>query len=126
MLARVIYGFRVSILFALTLTVLSSLIGVTVGALQGYYGGWVDLLGQRFLEVWSGLPVLYLLIILASFVQPNFWWLLGIMLLFSWMSLVDVVRAEFSAGATWNTSAPPGPSACATAPSCSVTSCRTR
>ena len=62
-----------SILFALTLTVLSSLIGVTVGALQGYYGGWVDLLGQRFLEVWSGLPVLYLLIILASFVQPNFW-----------------------------------------------------
>lgn len=98
MLARVIYGFRVSILFALTLTVLSSLIGVTVGALQGYYGGWVDLLGQRFLEVWSGLPVLYLLIILASFVQPNFWWLLGIMLLFSWMSLVDVVRAEFLRG----------------------------
>lgn len=97
-LARVIYGFRVSILFALTLTVLSSLIGVTVGALQGYYGGWVDLLGQRFLEVWSGLPVLYLLIILASFVQPNFWWLLGIMLLFSWMSLVDVVRAEFLRG----------------------------
>lgn len=77
---------------------LSSLIGVTVGALQGYYGGWVDLLGQRFLEVWSGLPVLYLLIILASFVQPNFWWLLGIMLLFSWMSLVDVVRAEFLRG----------------------------
>ncbi|WP_031757728.1 ABC transporter permease subunit, partial [Pseudomonas aeruginosa] len=64
----------------------------------GYYGGWVDLLGQRFLEVWSGLPVLYLLIILASFVQPNFWWLLGIMLLFSWMSLVDVVRAEFLRG----------------------------
>lgn len=78
-----IYGFRISVLFALTLTILSSIIGVIAGALQGYYGGWVDLLGQRFLEVWSGLPVLYLLIILASFVQPNFWWLLGIMLLFS-------------------------------------------
>ncbi|NVL29908.1 ABC transporter permease [Pseudomonas syringae pv. actinidiae] len=97
-LARVIYGFRISVLFALTLTILSSIIGVIAGALQGYYGGWVDLLGQRFLEVWSGLPVLYLLIILASFVQPNFWWLLGIMLLFSWMSLVDVVRAEFLRG----------------------------
>jgi len=97
-LARVIYGFRVSVLFALTLTILSSIIGVIAGALQGFYGGWVDLAGQRFLEVWSGLPVLYLLIILASFVQPNFWWLLGIMLLFSWMSLVDVVRAEFLRG----------------------------
>jgi len=97
-LARVIYGFRVSVLFALTLTVLSSIIGVIAGALQGFYGGWVDLAGQRFLEIWSGLPVLYLLIILASFVQPNFWWLLGIMLLFSWMSLVDVVRAEFLRG----------------------------
>lgn len=97
-LARVIYGFRVSVLFALALTLFSSLIGVLAGALQGYYGGWVDLAGQRFLEVWSGLPVLYLLIILASFVQPNFWWLLGIMLLFSWMSLVDVVRAEFLRG----------------------------
>ncbi|MFB8828559.1 ABC transporter permease [Azotobacter sp. CWF10] len=97
-LARVIYGFRISVLFAITLTLLSSLIGVLVGALQGFHGGWVDLLGQRFLEVWSGLPVLYLLIILASFVQPNFWWLLGIMLLFSWMSLVDVVRAEFLRG----------------------------
>ncbi|WAG80864.1 ABC transporter permease [Metapseudomonas furukawaii] len=97
-LARVIYGFRVSVLFALTLTLLSSIIGVTAGALQGFYGGWVDLAGQRFLEIWSGLPVLYLLIILASFVQPNFWWLLGIMLLFSWMSLVDVVRAEFLRG----------------------------
>lgn len=97
-LARVIYGFRISILFALILTLISSVIGVIAGALQGYYGGWVDLLGQRFLEVWSGLPVLYLLIILASFVQPNFWWLLGIMLLFSWMTLVDVVRAEFLRG----------------------------
>ena len=94
-LARVIYGFRISVLFALTLTLASSVIGVIAGALQGFYGGWVDLLGQRFLEIWSGLPVLYLLIILASFVQPNFWWLLGIMLLFSWMTLVDLVRAEF-------------------------------
>lgn len=97
-LSRVIYGFRISVLFALTLTLLSSVIGVIAGAVQGYYGGWVDLIGQRIIEVWSGLPVLYLLIILASFVQPNFWWLLGIMLLFSWMSLVDVVRAEFLRG----------------------------
>ena len=97
-LARVIYGFRISVLFALTLTLISSVIGVAAGALQGFYGGWVDLIGQRFLEIWSGLPVLFLLIILASFVQPNFWWLLGIMLLFSWMALVDVVRAEFLRG----------------------------
>ncbi|QLF95117.1 ABC transporter permease [Pseudomonas sp. ABC1] len=97
-LARVIYGFRISVLFALTLTLISSVVGVVAGALQGFYGGWVDLLGQRLLEIWSALPVLYLLIILASFVQPNFWWLLGIMLLFSWMSLVDVVRAEFLRG----------------------------
>ncbi|WP_304638481.1 ABC transporter permease [Pseudomonas sp.] len=97
-LARVIYGFRISVLFALTLTVISSIIGVVAGAIQGFYGGRIDLIGQRFIEVWSGLPVLYLLIILASFVQPNFWWLLGIMLLFSWMSLVDVVRAEFLRG----------------------------
>jgi len=97
-LARIIYGFRISILFALTLTLISSIIGVIVGALQGFYGGWIDLTGQRVLEIWSGLPVLYLLIILAGFVQPNFWWLLGIMLLFSWMSLVDLVRAEFLRG----------------------------
>ena len=97
-LARVIFGARVSILFALMLTFVSALIGIAAGALQGYYGGWGDLIGPRLLEVWSGLPVLYLLIILASFVQPNFWWLLGIMLLFSWMSLVDVVRAEFLRG----------------------------
>ncbi len=97
-LARVIYGFRISVLFALTLTLASSVIGVLAGALQGYYGGWVDLTGQRFLEVWSGLPVLFMLIILSSIVQPNFWWLLGIMLLFSWMTLVDVVRAEFLRG----------------------------
>ncbi|WP_417531959.1 ABC transporter permease [Marinobacter lipolyticus] len=93
--ARVIYGFRISVLFGLTLTIASCIVGVAVGAIQGFYGGKIDLLGQRFIEVWSGLPVLYLLIILSSIVQPNFWWLLGIMLLFSWMGLVDVVRAEF-------------------------------
>ena len=82
-------------LFGLTLTIASSIVGVAVGALQGYYGGKIDLFGQRFIEIWSGLPMLYLLIILSSIVQPNFWWLLGIMLLFSWMGLVDVVRAEF-------------------------------
>jgi microcin C transport system permease protein len=94
-LARLIYGFRISVLFGLALTVLSSVIGVAAGAVQGYFGGVVDLGLQRFIEVWSGLPVLYLLIILATFVQPNFWWLLWLMLLFSWTSLVDVVRAEF-------------------------------
>ena len=94
-LARLIYGFRISVLFGLVLTVLSSIVGVAAGAVQGYYGGLTDLLFQRFLEIWSGLPVLYLLIILSSIIQPDFWWLLGIMLLFSWMSLVDLVRAEF-------------------------------
>ena len=94
-LARVIFGTRISLLFALALTAASALVGIAAGALQGYYGGWVDLIGQRLLEVWSGLPVLYLLIILSGFVEPNFWWLLGIMALFSWLSLVDVVRAEF-------------------------------
>jgi microcin C transport system permease protein len=94
-LARLIYGFRISVLFGLVLTILSSIIGVAAGAVQGYYGGLTDLLFQRFIEVWSGLPVLYLLIILSAIIQPNFWWLLGIMLLFSWMSLVDLVRAEF-------------------------------
>ena len=93
-MARVIYGFRISVLFGLTLTLFSSVIGVAAGAVQGFLGGWVDLLSQRFMEIWSGLPMLYLLIILASVVEPNFWWLLGLMLLFSWMSLVGVVRAE--------------------------------
>ncbi|OBT09367.1 ABC transporter permease [Vibrio sp. UCD-FRSSP16_10] len=94
-LARVIYGFRISVLFGFILTIVSSVIGVIVGATQGYYGGKLDLIGQRFIEVWSGMPTLFLLIILSSFVEPNFWWLLGIMVLFSWMSLVGVVRAEF-------------------------------
>ena len=98
LVARLIYGFRISVLFGLTLTLASSLIGVVAGAVQGYFGGWVDLLFQRAMEIWSGMPVLYLLIILASIVEPNFWWLLGLMLLFSWMSLVGVVRAEFLRG----------------------------
>jgi len=93
--ARVIYGFRISVLFGLVLTGFSSVIGIAAGAVQGYFGGWTDLLFQRFMEIWSGLPTLYLLIIMASVVEPNFWWLLGIMLLFSWMALVGVVRAEF-------------------------------
>jgi microcin C transport system permease protein len=95
LLARLIYGFRISVLFGLALTLLSSVVGVAAGAVQGYFGGWIDLLFQRFMEIWAGLPVLYLLIILASIVEPTFWWLLGLMLLFSWMSLVGVVRAEF-------------------------------
>ena len=93
--ARLIYGFRISVLFGLILTAVSSVVGVTAGAVQGFFGGWTDLLFQRFIEIWSGLPVLFLLIILSSIVEPNFWWLLGIMLLFSWMALVGVVRAEF-------------------------------
>lgn len=96
--ARVIYGFRISVLFALTLSIISSLIGVAVGAMQGFYGGKIDLFGQRFIEIWGSIPRLYLLIILSSIVVPNFWWLLGIMLLFSWMALIDVVRAEFLRG----------------------------
>lgn len=93
-LSRIIYGFRTSVVFGLILTLLSSFIGVLVGAVQGYFGGPIDLFTQRFIEIWSSLPQLFLLIILSSFVTPNFCWLLGIMLLFSWLSLVDVVRAE--------------------------------
>ena len=97
-LARVIYGFRISVLFGLALTILSSIVGIAAGAVQGYFGGWVDLSFQRFLEIWSSMPTLYLLIILASLAQPGFWILLGIMLLFSWMALVGYVRAEFLRG----------------------------
>jgi len=97
-MARLIYGFRISVLFGLALTVASTVIGIAAGAVQGYFGGVVDLLMQRFLEIWSSLPTLYLLIILASFIQPGFWVLLGIMLLFSWMALVGLVRAEFLRG----------------------------
>ena len=94
-LARLIYGFRISILFGIILTVTSSVIGIMVGAIQGYFGGKVDILFQRFIEIWSGMPSLYILIIISSIIVPNFWWLLLIMLLFSWLSLVAVVRAEF-------------------------------
>lgn len=92
---RIIYGFRISVLFGLALTLGSAVIGIGAGALSGFVGGWTDLIMQRVIEIWSGLPVLYLLMILASIVEPNIWWLLGIMLLFSWMGLIDVVRAEF-------------------------------
>ena len=93
--ARLLYGFRLSVSFGLALTLISSVIGVTAGAIQGYYGGWVDLLGQRLIEIWSGLPLLFLLIILSSMVEPGVGWLLGLLVLFSWMTLVSVVRAEF-------------------------------
>lgn len=93
--ARLIYGFRISVLFGLALTLVSAVAGVAAGAVQGYFGGWIDLLFQRFIEIWSGMPQLYMLIILASLVKLNFWWLLGFMLLFEWMALVGVVRAEF-------------------------------
>ncbi|GJL84323.1 MAG: ABC transporter permease [Micavibrio sp.] len=93
--ARVIYGFRISVMFGLILTVISSIIGIASGAVQGYYGGRVDLVMQRVIEVWSSMPSLYILIIFASMFIPGFWTLLLILLLFSWMSLVDVVRAEF-------------------------------
>ena len=97
-LARVLYGFRISVWFGLLLTLFSSVIGIALGGLQGYYGGLMDLCLQRFIEIWSSLPVLFILIILSSIVQPNFIWLLLIMLLFSWTNLVDVVRAEFLRG----------------------------
>ena len=96
--ARLIYGFRISVLFGLTLTILSSIVGVAAGAVQGYFGGWLDLLFQRFIEIWESVPQLYLLIILAAVIEPNFWVLLGFLLLFSWMSLIGVVRAEFLRG----------------------------
>ena len=97
-LARVIYGFRLSVLFGFTLTALTSIVGVVAGALQGYYGGLTDLLFQRFIEIWSGMPELYLLIILASLITPGFWVLLVFLLLFRWMNLTGVVRAEFLRG----------------------------
>jgi microcin C transport system permease protein len=97
-MARVIYGFRISVLFGFTLTIISSIVGIAAGAVQGYYGGWVDLGFQRFIEVWSGMPQLYLLIILASVIEPSFWTLLVFLLLFSWMGLTGVVRAEFLRG----------------------------
>jgi microcin C transport system permease protein len=94
-LTRLLYGFRVSVAFGLILTAVSSVIGVAAGAVQGYFGGWTDLLFQRFIDIWSALPVLYLLIILTAFITPNFWFLLLILMLFSWTHLVKVVRTEF-------------------------------
>ncbi len=94
-LARVIYGFRISVLFGLILTLFSAVVGVALGALQGFFGGWIDLLMQRFVEIWSSIPVLYILLIIAAVLPPGFFVLLGIMLLFSWVSLVGIVRAEF-------------------------------
>jgi len=96
--ARLIYGFRISILFGLLLTLLSSVIGVATGAWQGYFGGWTDLIFQRFIEIWGSMPQLFILIILAGLFVPSFWFLLGILLLFSWIGLVGVVRAEFLRG----------------------------
>lgn len=97
-LARVIYGFRVSVLFGFILTAFSSVVGIAAGAVQGFYGGLTDLLFQRFIEIWNGLPQLFLLIIMASIITPSFWVLLGFLLLFSWMNLTGVVRAEFLRG----------------------------
>jgi microcin C transport system permease protein len=97
-LARVIYGFRLSVLFGFTLTIIASAVGIAAGAIQGYRGGLIDLLFQRFIEIWSGMPQLYLLIILGSIIAPSFWILLVFLLLFSWMSLTGVVRAEFLRG----------------------------
>src|SRR2546430_9308950 len=96
--ARLIYGFRISVLFGLTLTIFSSIIGIAAGGFQGYFGGWTDLIFQRFIEIWSALPALYLLLILSSVLVPGFFVLLGILLLFSWTSLVGLVRAEFLRG----------------------------
>jgi microcin C transport system permease protein len=93
--ARLIYGFRLSVLFGLALTTIATSIGITVGALQGYFGGLVDLFGQRIVEIWTGLPILLLLIVLASIVEPNVFWLLGTLAAFSWMTVVGLVRAEF-------------------------------
>ncbi|MHA1157874.1 MAG: ABC transporter permease [Alphaproteobacteria bacterium] len=96
--ARVVYGFRISVLFGLTLAIISSVIGVIAGAVQGYFGGWVDLIFQRFIEIWTSIPALYLLLIISSVIAPSFFVLLGILLLFSWVALVGVVRAEFLRG----------------------------
>ena len=97
-MARLIYGFRISVLFGLCLTIVSSIIGVAAGAVQGYFGGWTDLLFQRFIEIWTSIPSLYLLLIISSVLVPGFFVLLGILLLFSWVSLVHLVRAEFLRG----------------------------
>ncbi len=124
--ARVIYGLRVSLLFGLILTVVSAAIGITAGAVQGYFGGWVDLAFQRFLEIWGSIPLLYVLIIISSVLVPGFWTLLGVLLMFQWTSLVGVVRAEFLRGRNFEYITAAKALACPTGRSCSSISCRTR
>ena len=94
-LARLIYGFRISMIFGISLAITGTLLGCLIGGTQGFFGGWVDLIGQRMIEIWSSMPVLYLLLIIAAILPPGFWILLGIMLLFSWVAFVGIVRAEF-------------------------------
>jgi microcin C transport system permease protein len=96
--ARLLYGFRISVLFGLALTISTSLVGIVAGAVSGYFGGWTDLLMQRFIEVWTSIPSLYLLLIMSSFIAPSFWTLLAILLVFGWVTLVGLVRAEFLRG----------------------------
>jgi microcin C transport system permease protein len=114
-----------SVLFGLVLTILSSIIGIAAGAVQGYFGGWTDLIFQRFLEIWTSIPSLYLLIIIAAVIEPTFWILLGILLLFSWVALVGVVRAEFLRARNFEYVQAARRSACAIAPSCGGTCCPT-
>ena len=96
--ARLIYGFRISVLFGLILTIVSSVVGIITGGVQGYFGGWIDLLFQRFIEIWNAIPYLYLLLIISAVLPPGFFILLGIMVLFHWVALVGLVRAEFLRG----------------------------
>jgi microcin C transport system permease protein len=96
--ARLLYGFRISVLFGLALTILTSIIGIGIGAVSGYFGGWTDLLTQRFIEIWTSIPSLYLLLIMSSFIAPSFWTLLAILVIFGWTTLVGLVRAEFLRG----------------------------
>jgi microcin C transport system permease protein len=101
-LARVLYGVRISLIFGISLACISVVLGLTLGGVQGYCGGRVDLFGQRFVEIWSSLPTLFILIILSSLVRPNLWWLIGIMMFFSWMGLSALVRAEFLRARTYD------------------------
>ena len=111
-MARVIYGFRISVLFGLILTLGSAVVGVSAGAIQGYFGGWTDLLFQRFIEIWSALPLLYLLMIVAAILPPGFFILLGLMLLFSWVNFVPSCARNFCGRVTSNMSTPRGRWAC--------------
>ena len=124
-LARLIYGFRISVLFGLVLTIVSSIIGVAAGAVQGYFGGWTDLLFQRFIEIWTSVPELYLLLIISSVLVPGFFVLLGILLLFSWVRLVGLVRAEFLRGRNFEYIQAARALGVSNQSSCSATCCRT-